>query len=81
MMSGLLILINLDNIYLTCLFQTNNRTKAQQRSAKLVIDKALKEDATIFQYDEVYDEIDKKKENNEEKKKKADNKVQAIYYQ
>jgi len=41
--------------------QTNNRTKAQQRSAKLLIDKALKEDATVFQYDEVYEDMEKKK--------------------
>lgn len=49
--------------------QTNNQTKAQQRSAKLSIDKALKEDATVFQYDEVYDEMEKKKEHTIEKKK------------
>ncbi|XP_001949043.2 nuclear speckle splicing regulatory protein 1 [Acyrthosiphon pisum] len=49
--------------------QTNNQTKAQQRSAKLSIDKALKEDATVFQYDEVYDDMEKKKEHNNEKKK------------
>lgn len=55
--------------------QTNNRTKAQQRSAKLVIDKALKEDATVFQYDEVYDDMEKKKETLVEKEKKVDKKV------
>lgn len=50
-------------------FQTNNQTKAQQRSVKLSIDKALKEDATVFQYDEIYDEMEKKKEHTNEKKK------------
>lgn len=59
-------------------FQTNNRTKAQQRTAKLVIDKALEEDATIFQYDEVYDDMEKKKENIDEKKKKVDKKVRIF---
>ncbi|KAE9538608.1 hypothetical protein AGLY_005707 [Aphis glycines] len=49
--------------------QTNNQTKAQQRSAQLSIDKALKEDATVFQYDEVYDDMEKKKEHHIEKKK------------
>jgi coiled-coil domain-containing protein 55 len=49
--------------------QTNNQTKAQQRSVKLSIDKALKEDATVFQYDEVYDDMEKKKEHTNEKKK------------
>lgn len=57
------------------LLQTNNRTKAQQRSAKLVIDKALEEDATVFQYDEVYDDMEKKKESLVEKEKKVDKKV------
>jgi len=41
----------------------------------LVIDKALKEDATVFQYDEVYDDMEKKKEQFDEKSKKADKKV------
>ncbi|XP_060850683.1 nuclear speckle splicing regulatory protein 1 [Rhopalosiphum padi] len=49
--------------------QTYNQTKAQQRSAQLSIDKALKEDATVFQYDEVYDDMEKKKEHHIEKKK------------
>lgn len=35
---------------------------------------ALEEDATVFQYDEVYDEMEKKKENLD-KKKKVDKKV------
>lgn len=61
--------------HLFLFLQTNNRTKAQQRSAKLTIDKALEEDATIFQYDEVYDDMEKKKENLDEKKKKVDKKV------
>jgi coiled-coil domain-containing protein 55 len=55
--------------------QTSNQTKAQQRSAKLIHDMALEEDATVFQYDEVYDEIEKKKENLDEKKKQIDKKV------
>jgi hypothetical protein len=50
--------------------QTSNQTKAQQRSAKLIHDMALEEDATVFQYNEVYDEIVKKKENLDEKKNK-----------
>jgi len=58
--------------------QTNNRTKAQQRSAKLVIDKALEEDSTVFQYDEVYDDMEKKKENLDERKKKVDKKPRYI---
>jgi len=58
--------------------QTNNRTKAQQRSAKLAIDKALEEDATVFQYDEVYDEMEKNKEHLDVKKKKSDNKPRYI---
>lgn len=41
------------------------------------MDKALKEDATIFQYDEVYDEIEKKKDFGDEKKKKTENKVRV----
>jgi len=43
----------------------------------LSIDKALKEDATVFQYDEVYDEMEKKKEHTNVKKK--DVKVCVIY--
>jgi len=41
----------------------------------MVMDKALKEDSTIFLYDEVYDEIEKKKDVADVKKKKTDNKV------
>jgi len=41
----------------------------------LAIDKALEEDATVFQYDEVYDEMEKNKEHLDVKKKKSDNKV------
>ncbi|XP_025410064.1 nuclear speckle splicing regulatory protein 1-like, partial [Sipha flava] len=58
--------------------QTSNQTKAQQRSAKLIHDMALEEDATVFQYDEVYDEIEKKKENLDEKKKQIDKKPRYI---
>lgn len=58
-----------DNETLKKPIQTNNQTKAQQRSAKLSIDKALKEDATIFLYDEVYDDMEQKKEHINEKKK------------
>ncbi|XP_050442108.1 nuclear speckle splicing regulatory protein 1 isoform X2 [Adelges cooleyi] len=50
--------------------QTQNRTKAQERSANIVIDKALEEDSTVFQYDEVYDEMEKKKGHLDSKKKK-----------
>lgn len=56
-------------------FQTSNRTKAQQRSSKLLINKALEEDATVFQYDEVYEDMEKKKELLDENKKKVDKKV------
>ncbi|CAA9998460.1 unnamed protein product [Nesidiocoris tenuis] len=34
---------------------------ASRRQAKVEVEKALKEDATVFQYDEIYDEIDQQK--------------------
>ncbi|XP_050530432.1 nuclear speckle splicing regulatory protein 1 isoform X1 [Daktulosphaira vitifoliae] len=50
--------------------QTQNRTKAQERTSNLIIDRALEEDATVFQYDEVYDEMELKKGHLDGKKKK-----------
>lgn len=44
----------------------------QKRQAKLIQDKAMEEDPTIYQYDEVYDEISNKRQ--EEKAKKAEDK-------
>ncbi|VVC44495.1 Domain of unknown function DUF2040 [Cinara cedri] len=58
--------------------ETSNQTKAQQRSNKVLINKALEEDATVFQYDEVFDDMKKKKELLDGNKTKADKKPRYI---
>jgi len=45
-----------------------------KKQAKIVMAKALEEDPTVFQYDEVYDDIEKKKEDVKESKKDVDRK-------
>lgn len=47
-------------------------SEMQKRQAKVLQDKALEEDPTVYQYDEVYDEISAKKQ--EEKAKKSQDK-------
>ncbi|KAF6204589.1 hypothetical protein GE061_018749 [Apolygus lucorum] len=42
--------------------KTDFSSSIAKRQTKLEIEKALKEDATVFQYDEIYDEMDQKKQ-------------------
>ncbi|ODM90837.1 Nuclear speckle splicing regulatory protein 1 [Orchesella cincta] len=41
----------------------------QHKQAALILQKALEEDPTVFQYDELYDEMDKKRISNREEAK------------
>jgi len=50
-----------------------------KKQAKLQMARALEEDPTVFQYDEVYDEIEKKKEVEKESKKDVDRKPKYVH--
>merc|ERR1719450_1550499 len=50
-----------------------------KKQAKLQMSKALEEDPTVFQYDEVYDDIEKKKEVEKESKKDVDRKPKYVH--
>ena len=50
-----------------------------KKQAKLQMSKALEEDPTVFQYDEVYDDIEKKKEVEKESKKEVDRKPKYMH--
>ena len=50
-----------------------------KKQAKIQMSKALEEDPTVFQYDEVYDDIEKKKEVEKESKKDIDRKPKYVH--
>jgi len=50
-----------------------------KKQAKLQMAKALEEDPTVFQYDEVYDDIERKKEVEKESKKDVDRKPKYVH--
>eukprot|EP00092_Neocalanus_flemingeri_P013377 GFUD01014421.1.p1 GENE.GFUD01014421.1~~GFUD01014421.1.p1 ORF type:complete len:402 (+),score=170.86 GFUD01014421.1:52-1257(+) len=50
-----------------------------KKQAKIQMAKALEEDPTVFQYDEVYDDIEKKKEVEKESKKDVDRKPKYVH--
>merc|ERR1712025_184010 len=49
-----------------------------KKQAKLQMSQALEEDPTVFQYDEVYDDLEKKKEVEKESKKEVDRKPKYV---
>merc|ERR1712179_556129 len=50
-----------------------------KKQAKIQMAKALEEDPTVFQYDEVYDDIERKKEVEKESKKDVDRKPKYVH--
>merc|ERR1712142_914549 len=50
-----------------------------KKQAKIQMAKALEEDPTVFQYDEVYDDIEKRKEVEKESKKDVDRKPKYVH--
>ena len=50
-----------------------------KKQAKIQMSKALEEDPTVFQYDEVYDDMEKKKEVEKESKKDVDRKPKYVH--
>merc|ERR1719219_772247 len=50
-----------------------------KKQAKIQMSKALEEDPTVFQYDEVYDDIERKKEVEKESKKDVDRKPKYVH--
>ena len=50
-----------------------------KKQAKIQMSKALEEDPTVFQYDEVYDDIEKRKVEEKESKKDVDRKPKYIH--
>ena len=50
-----------------------------KKQAKIQMAKALEEDPTVFQYDEVYDDIERKKEVLKESKKDVDRKPKYVH--
>jgi len=50
-----------------------------KKQAKIQMAKALEEDPTVFQYDEVYDDIERKKEVEKESKKEVDRKPKYVH--
>ena len=50
-----------------------------KKQAKIQMSKALEEDPTVFQYDEVYDDMEKKKEVEKESKKDIDRKPKYVH--
>ena len=50
-----------------------------KKQAKIQMSKALEEDPTVFQYDEVYDDMEKKKVVEKESKKDVDRKPKYVH--
>merc|ERR1712025_626588 len=50
-----------------------------KKQSKIQMSKALEEDPTVFQYDEVYDDIEKKKVEEKESKKEVDRKPKYVH--
>ena len=58
--------------------QSISHGSVQAAQTRKVIRQAMQEDASLFQYDEVYDDMRQQKQNRAETKKTADKKVTRI---
>ena len=60
------------------LSQSISHGSVQAAQTRKVIRQAMQEDASLFQYDEVYDDMQQQKQNKAETKKTADKKVTKV---
>lgn len=65
------------NLYISHLFQREAAKSVEKRQTKIQIKKALSQDPSIFQYDEVYEDI--KEKGNTGSKKEEKKQVSSIY--
>ena len=68
-----------DGDWVTKSMKVKANNSGLKKQAKIQMSKALEEDPTVFQYDEVYDDIEKKKEVEKESKKDIDRKPKYVH--
>lgn len=56
----------------------NFSSSISKRQTKLEMDKALQEDATVFQYDEIYDDLEQQKQSNSSSSREKEKKPKYI---
>jgi hypothetical protein len=59
--------------------QRESEKSVQKKQTKLEVQRALEQDPTVYQYDEIYDKIEEKKTEIKATKKDQEKKVQDIY--